>query len=160
MSEKRIKRVSGIMLSYEIIERKRERDLFSVSLSPIFDVTIRRVEEPERGILDGVFELVTKIFNTVVSSIDFKHDEFYNIDYIEVTLETDAKKAMEIWLKLIDILEKLDYNVKIFVKWNGKLDLDPEELGYYMGKALAKMNLKLKTEKSIDAVRLINEIRE
>ena len=41
--------------------------------------------------------------------------------------------------------------------WTGKNDVKPEEMGRYIGKALAKMGVFLSTLEPIDSVRLLRE---
>jgi len=50
-----------------------------------------------------------------------------------------------------------EYGVPVFVVWTGGTDVTPEELGAYMGRILAKMNVFLATEKPVDVVRIIKE---
>jgi len=49
------------------------------------------------------------------------------------------------------------YGIPVFIAWTGSTDVMPEELGAYIGRALAKMNIFLVTEKPIDVVRIIEE---
>ena len=76
--------------------------------------------------------------------------------YIEILIDADASKAVEIWEKIVDeTYPKI--KIPIFVIWNGKLDLKPEELGRRMGKILAKMNISLFTFKH--PVNIVEELK-
>jgi len=75
--------------------------------------------------------------------------------YALVTLDCGARRALEYWLKVVDSVR--GYSIPVFVVWTGGTDVTPEELGAYMGRILAKMNVFLAAEKPIDVVRIIKE---
>ncbi|RLE87915.1 MAG: hypothetical protein DRN04_17680 [Thermoprotei archaeon] len=75
--------------------------------------------------------------------------------YIIVVLPCNASQALQHWTKILDELH--DFNIPIFIKWTGKLDVSPEKLGTYLGKILAKMNIHLITEKPFDIVKILKE---
>ena len=64
--------------------------------------------------------------------------------YVLVELDTDARRALDTWEKLIDVLHG-HVGVPIFVHWTGKLDVDPSELGTRLGKIFAELGVSLFT---------------
>ncbi len=75
--------------------------------------------------------------------------------YITVTLQCSARQALELWIKILDNVQ--EYGIPIFVEWTGELDVAPDEMGQYIGKAFAKMGLFLVTEKPLDIAKIIEE---
>jgi len=75
--------------------------------------------------------------------------------YALVTLDCGARRALEYWLKVVDSIR--EYGIPIFIAWTGSTDVTPEELGVYMGRILAKMDVFLAAEKPVDVVGIIKE---
>ena len=55
------------------------------------------------------------------------------------------------------IIDKMKSRFPVFVRWTGKNDVSPEELGMYIGTILAKMGISIATKNRIDVVELIRE---
>ncbi len=77
-------------------------------------------------------------------------------EYIVVIVNSDARQALESWLRIIESLGKRLHR-PIFVMWTGNMNVSPEELGAYIGKALARMGIFLSTTEPIDAAKLLEE---
>jgi len=75
--------------------------------------------------------------------------------YLMLRIDGGARQALEHWLRILDTLKGL--NLPIFVTWTGEVDVSPEEMGRYVGRALAKMKLFLVTEEPVDAVEMLGE---
>jgi len=100
--------------------------------------------------------LPTRFFGVGVKSVRVLKSPYIG-RYIEVSVDDDVSKAVEIWEKIVDeVYPKI--KIPIFVIWNGKLDLKPEELGRRMGKILAKMNISIFTFKH--PVNIVEELKE
>jgi len=76
--------------------------------------------------------------------------------YIVLTVDMDASKALEIWLKILE--EVKDIGIPVFIYWTGKTDVSPEEMDRYIGKALAKMNIFPATIEPIDVMRIVGDL--
>ncbi|ABL88634.1 hypothetical protein Pisl_1478 [Pyrobaculum islandicum DSM 4184] len=106
-----------------------------------------------------VVEVVRRVLTAMripVSSIRSVLDDKIGI-YIAVVLEYNAREALKSWLDILDRLGEYGINIPIFVDWTGQMDVTPEELGTYLGKALAKMDLLLIMQEPIDAVEAVRE---
>jgi len=68
-----------------------------------------------------------------------------------VTINEDAKRTLELWIKVIDALKAKGIRTPIFLYWAGKYDVTSEEHGRIDALALKKMGLALATEKSFNA---------
>lgn len=77
-------------------------------------------------------------------------------EYIVVIAISDARQALESRLKIVESLRKRLHR-PIFVMWTGDMNVSPEGLGAYLGKALARMGIFLSTTESIDTVKLLRE---
>jgi len=111
-----------------------------------------RPSEERRGllkelVLDSLRELGIPALN-----VEVRHNENIGL-YAVAVLDCNARRALEYWLK-IDRAKV--HNIPVFITWTGDVDIPPEEMGIYIGKALAKMGVFLATEEPIDVV----EIRE
>ena len=89
----------------------------------------------------------------------------YNVDprigfFVLIIANTSAKEALNKWIEIIKRLRKEKINVPIFVDWLRETDVTPEELGAYVGQALALMDLELVTETPIDIEKIVRELRE
>jgi len=89
----------------------------------------------------------------------------YNVDprigfFVLIIANTSAKEALNKWIEIIKRLRKEKINVPIFVDWLRETDVTPEELGAYVGQALALMDLELVTETPIDVEKIVRELRE
>jgi len=68
--------------------------------------------------------------------------------YAVAVLNCSTKHALEYWSKIAENVQK--YGVPVFVEWTGSTDVTPEELGKYMGRILAKMDVFPATGEPID----------
>ena len=60
--------------------------------------------------------------------------------YIEIHVEAKASEALKIWEQTVEE-EYGKVKKPIFVFWSGETDVEPKELGYRIGRLLAKMNV-------------------
>jgi len=105
-------------------------------------------ESPEKLVLDLLRELGAPVLRVGVRGGE-------GSGYVLVTLDCGARQAMEYWLELAGRAGRL--GVPVFVEWTGSNDLEPEEHGAYVGKALARMGVFLRTREPIDVVAALNE---
>lgn len=75
--------------------------------------------------------------------------------YAIAILQCSARQSLEYWMKILDKVQR--YGIPIFVEWTGDTDVTPEEMGYYLGKVLAKMNVFLATKEPLDIIRILRE---
>ena len=75
--------------------------------------------------------------------------------YALAVLDCDARRALEYWLEVVDRIR--EHGVPLFVMWTGSVDVAPEEMGAYIGRVLARMNVFLATRRPIDVVRILRE---
>jgi len=75
--------------------------------------------------------------------------------YAVAVLQCSARRALEYWMKILDKVR--EYGIPVFVEWTGDTDVAPEEMGQYIGRALAKMNVFPATEKPLDIVKIVEE---
>lgn len=111
------------------------RDFVEVSLKEIVMNSLRELGAP-------------------VLDVEIRYGEGIGL-YALAMLDCDARRALEYWLKIVDSVR--EYNMPVFVTWTGNTDVTPEEMGTYIGKALARMNVFLATEKPLDIVKIIEE---
>ena len=76
--------------------------------------------------------------------------------YALIILDCDARQALEYWLKIADNMR--DYNIPVFVVWRGNTDVTPDEMGDYIGRILAKMNVFLVTREHLDIVKILRNV--
>jgi len=74
--------------------------------------------------------------------------------YAMVWLPHNAHHALESWMEILNRIQHIEF--PIFVRWTGDTDVSPEILGTYIGKALAKMDVFLATEKKFDIVEILH----
>jgi len=75
--------------------------------------------------------------------------------YTLAILDCGARQALEYWLKIMDKVR--DRGIPVFVVWTGNVDVTPEEMGAYIGKVLARMNVFLATREPLDIVKILRE---
>ncbi len=109
-------------------------------------------------IVEKIESIVKDIFKDTYLNI--RYDYTYNGPYITVTVKMKASEAIEKWNVLVDRLKELKIHIPVFVNWLDKTNLTPEELGYQIGVILAKMDIGLVTEQSIDVSEIIRVLRE
>ncbi len=114
---------------------------------------VNGVEEPPRdSLVERVLDVLGRI-EAPASNIELRHAKGVGA-YVLITFSCSARKAMEYWLRIIEIG---GLSLPVFVKWEGETDAAPEELGSYIGRILAKMGLFLETEEPVDAVKAVRE---
>lgn len=89
-----------------------------------------------------------------VIDVEIRQDEHLGT-YALALLECNARQALRHWLDIADVAREL--GMPIFVAWTGENDAAPEEAGGYVGRALAKMGVFLRTEESIDVLKALKE---
>jgi len=121
---------------------------------------VRRIEMPKTiEVLEEV-SLKEIVMNSLrglgvpILDVEIRYGEGIGL-YALATLNCNAHQALEYWLKIVDNVR--EYNIPVFIMWTGNIDVMPEEMGIYIGKALAKMNIFLATKKPIDIVKIIEE---
>ena len=97
--------------------------------------------------IGGQISDILKKLNIPILNFEIKYSSHLGT-YILVIIDADAQQALELWLRILDELRSLE--MPIFAMWTGKADISPEEMGNYVGKALAKMGLFLSTTEPID----------
>jgi len=95
-----------------------------------------------------------KEFGAPVVDVEIHYDESIGF-YALAILDCDAHQALEYWLKIVSRIR--EYSIPIFIMWKGNIDITPEEMGTYIGKVLAKMNVFLATKKPLDIVKILRE---
>ena len=75
--------------------------------------------------------------------------------YTLAILDCDARRALEYWLNIADKVR--EYDIPIFVRWIGDTNVAPEEMGAYIGKVLARINIFLATKEPLDIVKILKE---
>ena len=109
-------------------------------------------------LLNSVNRISGQTLNLPIENVQTVDDEIYG-PIIEIHVIGNARAILNRWPKLIDTFKQFGINMPIFLKWVGKLDVNPEELGNYFGLALAKMGLKLRTKEPIDTTKIVSELR-
>lgn len=95
-----------------------------------------------------------KGLGTPVIDVEIRWDEGLG-PYIIATLDCNARQALEYWVRIADELR--GRHPPILIKWTGSTNVTPEEMGTYVGKALAKMNVFLITKEPIDVSETLEE---
>ncbi|ADM27577.1 hypothetical protein Igag_0748 [Ignisphaera aggregans DSM 17230] len=122
--------------------------------------TVKRIEMPKTTEVSKEVSLKEIVMNSLrglgapILDVEIRYGEGIGL-YALATLSCDARQALEYWLKIVDNVR--GYNIPVFITWTGSTDVMPEEMGIYIGRALAKMNIFLATEKPIDIVKIIEE---
>ena len=76
--------------------------------------------------------------------------------YVVVVLDCDARCAVEYWLRVAPAARR-KVGMPVFVEWAGEADLPPEELGRYVGEAMAVMGVFPAFEEPGDVRRELEE---
>jgi len=75
--------------------------------------------------------------------------------YMLAILDCNASQALKYWLMFVD--RARSHGVPVFVTWTGSIDVMPEEMGAYIGRALARMNVFPATREPLDIVKILRE---
>ena len=95
-----------------------------------------------------------KLGTPLLESIEINYADKIGL-YAVAILQCNARQALDFWMKILD--EMQEFEIPILVEWTGDTDITPEEMGQYIGKALAKMKIFLVTEKPLDIIKIIEE---
>ena len=112
------------------------------------------VDEPAEVSLKELIFSSLKELGVPVLYVDIRFGEGVGL-YALAVLDCDARRALEYWLEVVDGVRK--HGVPLFVMWTGSVDVAPEEMGAYIGRVLARMNVFLATRRPIDVVRILRE---
>jgi hypothetical protein len=88
-------------------------------------------------------------------SIDVVEDADWGHVYV-VTLETDARKALEVNLEL----QRRFPGVPIVVRWTGDTDLPEEELADYVRRVARAGGFKARAPRGFSSAEAVREVRE
>jgi len=95
-----------------------------------------------------------KELGSPVLDVEIRYGEGIGL-YALAILDCDAHQALEYWLKIVN--RTREYGIPTFVMWTGDVDITPEEMGTYIGKMLARMDVFLATKKPLDIVKILRE---
>ena len=116
-------------------------------------------KSPFRGVVVEIVKSVvvqelTRLVNARYS-ISVEEDADWGFMYI-ITLETSARKALEVNLEL----QKRFPGIPIVVKWTGSMDLSEEELTDYIVRITRAGGFKAKAPPGFSSVEVVREVRE
>jgi hypothetical protein len=95
----------------------------------------------------------------VVRNIETYNDpDYYKV--IVITVDLNAREALELWLKLVRLIPYTRYGVAIGVKWLGEKNITYDELTDYLVKIMVESGLKPKAKEPFDIVRELREERD
>jgi hypothetical protein len=94
----------------------------------------------------------------VVQEITTYNDPDYGT-VISLTVNLDAKEALELWLKLAKQIPYKRYGIIVGVKWLGENNITEEELINYIVKIMVESEIKPKALKPLDIVKELREER-
>ncbi len=117
-------------------------------------LSIDRARPLENGSLKKLVLDSLRKLGAPVLDVEIRYGEGIGL-YALAILNCGARQALEYWLKIADSVR--DYNIPIFVVWRGNIDVTPEEMGAYIGRMLAKMNVFLATREPLDIVKILRE---
>jgi len=141
----------------QLTYRSPELQSINIGVSRDYTPSTDEVSPPERDIMTILKELVLNSLRELGAQVlDVKPHYSEGVGlYMLATLDCSARQALEYWLKIVD--EVKAYEIPIFIMWTGKIDVAPEEMGAYIGKALARMNVFLATREPLDIVKILRE---
>ena len=122
--------------------------IFSITAKPPFREVVVEV------IKSIIAHELTRLVNARYS-ISVEEDADWGFMYI-ITLETSARKALEVNLEL----QKRFPGIPIVVKWTGSMDLSEEELTDYIVRITRAGGFKAKAPPGFSSVEVVREIRE
>jgi hypothetical protein len=112
------------------------------------------------SLLTIVIEQVLKLSGrSVVKNIFIYNDPDYG-PVIRLVVDLDAREALELWLKLVELLSYSRYRIVIGVKWLGKNNVSKDELVNYIVKIMIESGLRTIVLKHVDAVKELREERD
>ena len=107
-----------------------------------------------KSLVELLYEYLKELGAPLAKPIEIRYVDEIG-PYVTITLHCNASLALKYWIEILDKLQ--GYNIPIFIRWTGNVDVPPEVMGAYIGKALAKMNIFLATEKQFDIARILRE---
>jgi len=132
---------------------------FSVRTDDIINAIINLGSANIMGVLRGVIStyIISELRRLGISSYDLEveRDEDWGDVYL-ITINTDAKEALEINLRL---QEKFP-GIPIVVRWTGLNNVSERELVNYLVEILNRGGFRAKAPKGFNAVKIVRELRE
>jgi hypothetical protein len=95
----------------------------------------------------------------VIRNIETYEDPDYG-KVITLTVNMNAREALDLWLKLTKQFPYNKYNIAIGVKWLGENNVTEKELINYIVKIMIASGLKAKALKPFDIVKELREERD
>jgi len=121
-------------------------------------ITCRSPERQEvlerRSSLKGMVLSLLRELGAPVLSVEVRYDRDLGL-YILAVLDCDARQALEYWLRIADLVSAL--RIPVFIAWLGHTDVEPEEMGSYLGRILTRMSVSPATREPIDIARILRE---
>ena len=104
------------------------------------------------GIRSTLMDAISVYMGLPVKSVEYR--EGPTGLYIVVTVDSDARSVLELWLRVADKLRGLG---PVIVEWSGETNVTPTELGRHLCMIFAKMGVYLSMSSSFNAVELLGE---
>jgi hypothetical protein len=112
------------------------------------------------NIINNIIFLTKKITRRdVIRTIKTYEDPDYG-KVVSITVDLDAREALDLWLKLVKQFPYNEYGIVIGVKWLGENNITEEELINYIVKIMISSGLKAKAIKPFDIVKELREERD
>jgi len=112
------------------------------------------------SLLTIVIEQALKLAGrSVIKNIFIYNDPDYG-PVIRLVVDLDAREALELWLKLVELLSYSRYRIVIGVKWLGKNNVSKDELVNYIVKIMIESGLRTIVLKQVDAVKELRGERD
>jgi hypothetical protein len=108
------------------------------------------------NIINNIISLTGK---DVIRSIETYHDPDYG-KVITITVDMNAREALELWLKLAKQFPYTEYGIVIGVKWLGENNISEDELINYIVKIMVEGGYKAKALEPFNAVKELREERD
>jgi hypothetical protein len=110
--------------------------------------------------LNNIISLTREITGKdVIRSVETYEDPDYG-KVILITVDLDAKEALELWLKLTKQFPYTIHGIVIGVKWLGENNITENELIDYIVKIMVESGLKPKVKEPFDIVKELREERD
>jgi hypothetical protein len=116
----------------------------------------RLLEELHPGIRSVIASIVGK---DVLRNIMVYNDPNYGY-VIRLVVDLDAKQALELWQKLVEVFPYKRFGIVIGVKWIGRNNVLEDELVDYIVKIMHSAGLRLVARKPLSIVEEMLEERE
>ncbi len=139
-----------------ITYRSPELRSLDMGISEDYTLSIDRIRslEERRGLLKELVLDSLRELGIPVLDVEVRYGEGIGL-YTLAILDCGARQALEYWLRIVDRVR--DRGIPVFVVWTGSVDVTPEEMGAYIGRVLAKMNVFLATREPLDIVKILRE---